>query len=117
MNARWSVIALLVLPPLLAQTADHPEGKRIFLDYQCYACHGFSGQNGPGRRLVPMGLTESTFVKYVRRPGTRAMPSYSTDVLTDRQLSDVWTYIQDLPKSPPAESIPLLQQIKAEAGK
>ena len=64
---------------------DAAKGKDIFLKYTCYGCHGFSGQNGPGARLVPMGMSQTAFTTYVRGPRTRQMPSYSTKVLSDAQ--------------------------------
>jgi mono/diheme cytochrome c family protein len=39
-------------------------GEKLFTEYQCYACHGFSGQNGPGKRLVPMKMAQVAFTAY-----------------------------------------------------
>ena len=90
----------------------------MFKDYSCYACHGFSGQNGPGARLVPMKMATVAFTAYVRSPPrTNQMPSYSAKVLSDQQLADIWAYIKTLPDSPPAKDIPLVEQLKAEASK
>jgi mono/diheme cytochrome c family protein len=91
---------------------DAAKGKDIFLKYTCYGCHGFSGQNGPGARLVPMGMTQAAFNAYVRGPRTRQMPSYSIKVLSDTQLGDVYAYIKSLPRSPAAKDIPALGQFK-----
>ena len=90
------------------------KGKKLFLDYSCYACHGFSGQNGPGNRLVPMKMPRVVFTAYVRNPKTKAMPTYSTKVMTDAQLGDVWAYVRTLPDAPKAEDIKLLKDIQAE---
>jgi mono/diheme cytochrome c family protein len=117
MRLRLIAVCLLFLRFASAQENDRTEGKRLFIAYQCYACHGFSGQNGPGRRLVPMRFTQTAFTAYVRKPGTRAMPTYSGAVITDQKLADLWSYIQTLPVSAPPDGIPLLQQIRAEAGK
>jgi mono/diheme cytochrome c family protein len=100
-----------------AQQGDAGRGKKMFVDYSCYACHGFSGQNGPGKRLVPMKMPAPVFTAYVRSPGTNQMPSYSAKVLSDAQLADIWAYVKTLPDSPEAKDIPLVQQLKAEAGK
>jgi mono/diheme cytochrome c family protein len=89
-------------------------GKDIFLKYTCYGCHGFSGQNGPGARLVPISMTQSAFTNYVRSPRTRQMPSYSAKVLSDTQLADVYAYIKTLPRSPAAKDIPELNQFKEQ---
>jgi mono/diheme cytochrome c family protein len=101
----------------VAQQGDAGRGKKMFVDYSCYACHGFSGQNGPGKRLVPMKMAAVVFAAYVRSPGSNQMPSYSAKVLSDQQLADIWAYIKTLPDSPEAKDIPLVQQLKAEAGK
>jgi mono/diheme cytochrome c family protein len=87
-------------------------GKDIFLKYTCYGCHGFSGQNGPGARLVPMRMTQSGFVNYVRNPRTRQMPSYSAKVLSDAQLGDVYAYVKTLATSRAAKDISELNQFK-----
>jgi mono/diheme cytochrome c family protein len=89
-------------------------GQENWTKYTCYGCHGFSGQNGPGLRLVPMRMTVDGFTKLVRNPTGRQMPSYSEKVLTDAQLADVWAYLKTLPDSPAAKDIPLIQQILKE---
>jgi len=100
---------------LPAQESGNAEaGKDIFLKYTCYGCHGFSGQNGPGARLVPMRMTQAGFVNYVRSPRTRQMPSYSTKVLSGAQLGDVYAYIKTLPASRAAKDIPELGQFKEQ---
>ncbi|PWT98536.1 MAG: hypothetical protein C5B51_29000 [Terriglobia bacterium] len=112
----WIAAALLALGAAAqAQEAGNAaSGKEIFLKYTCYGCHGFSGQNGPGARLVPMGMTQQAFTNYVRNPRTRQMPSYSTKVLSDAQLGNVYAYIKTLPRSPAAKDIPELNQFKEQ---
>ena len=108
-------VAALLLPavvPARAQDGDARKGHDLFLQYSCYACHGFSGQNGSGARLVPMKMTTAAFTAYVRSPRTRQMPSFSPKVLTDQQLADIHAYIKTLPESKPAKDIPELQQLK-----
>ena len=97
-----------------AQTpaGDAAKGHDLFQKYSCYACHGFSGQNGPGARLVPMKMATAAFVAYVRAPRTTRMPSYSAKVLSDEQLADIHAYIKTLPASKPAKDIPALDQFK-----
>ena len=86
-------------------------GKDLFLRYSCYACHGYDGHGGAGARLVPMRMTGDRFTAYVRNPRTPQMPTYSTKLLTDAQLADVWAYLKSLPPSPDAKDIPLLSEI------
>jgi mono/diheme cytochrome c family protein len=111
-----AVMGLLAVSAM-AQQGDAKRGSKMYVDYSCYACHGFSGQNGPGRRLVPMKMATVAFTAYVRSPGTNQMPSYSAKVLTDAQLADIWAYVKTLPDSPEAKDIPLVQQLKTEASK
>ena len=87
-------------------------GKDLYLRYSCYACHGYAGHGGAGARLVPMLMPIRSFTTYVRNP--REMPPYTAKVLSDAQLADLWAYIKTLPESPPATSIPLLNQILNE---
>lgn len=101
-----------LLPAQPASAGDASRGHDLFLKYSCYACHGFSGQNGPGARLVPMRMTATQFTAYVRGPRTRQMPSFSSKVLSDQQLADIHAYIKTLPESKPAKDIPALAQFK-----
>ncbi len=119
---------LIVFLALSASAAaqNSSAGKTLFeTKYRCYACHGFSGQNGPGARLVPMKLTRDAFFAFVRhprdpRPGSSPagqqdrMPAYSAKVLPDPQLADIYAYIKTLPDSRPAKEIPLLNEIAGE---
>jgi mono/diheme cytochrome c family protein len=107
--------ALTQTPPSPA-TGNAAHGKDLFVKYSCYACHGFSGQNGNGARLVPMKFPQAGFIAYVRNPPrANQMPSYSTKVLPDTDLADIYAYIRTLPDSaPPAASIPILSQILSQ---
>jgi mono/diheme cytochrome c family protein len=98
--------------PQSAAPASNPQaGKDLYLRYSCYACHGYDGHGGAGARLVPMRMTGERFTAYVRGPRTPQMPTYSTRLLTDAQLADVWAYIRSMPASPEAKDIPLLARI------
>jgi mono/diheme cytochrome c family protein len=111
-------VAALLLPAAAfgqGKGNDAKEGKTVFMNYNCYACHGFSGQNGQGMRLVPMKMTKENFISRVRKPAQpNRMPPYSAKVLTDEQAGDIWAYIKTLPTSPDAKDIPLLQEILKE---
>jgi mono/diheme cytochrome c family protein len=102
--------------PASSTTSDAKRGKELFAKYTCYGCHGFSGQNGNGARLVPMRFPQAGFIAYVRNPPrANQMPSYSPKVLADKDLADIYAYIKTLPDSaPPAGSVPILSQILRE---
>jgi len=106
----FAMIAALTLCGTAVKAQDASgnanNGKDIFLKYTCYGCHGFSGQNGPGARLVPMRMTQTGFINYVRNPRTRNMPSYSAKVLSDAQLGDVYTYIKRCRSRPRPKTSP-----------
>ncbi len=95
----------------IAQTpsGDAKHGKELFMSYSCYSCHSFDGHGGAGARLVPMPLNQAGFVAFVRNAGR--MPSYSSKVLPDDKLADIYAYIKSLPTSPDAKNIPLIQEL------
>jgi mono/diheme cytochrome c family protein len=95
---------------------DVKHGKDLFTKYSCYACHGYSGQNGNGARLVPMKFAPAAFIAYVRNPPrANQMPSYSAKVLADSDLADIYAYIKSLPDSAPAAAtVPILRGILSQ---
>jgi mono/diheme cytochrome c family protein len=101
--------ALAIGAPGQDLTGNAAKGKELFFNYNCYSCHGFSGQNGPGNRLVPMKMPQAAFMAYVRKPNR--MPTYSSKVISDQQLADIWAHIKSLPDAPAPKDIPLLQDI------
>src|SRR5712691_7758938 len=82
-------------------SAAAAKGKELFLKYGCYQCHGYSGQNGPGKALVPMKFGQAAFTMYLRNPVKPNqmdwMPSYSEKLLTYAQVGDIYAYIKTLP--------------------
>ena len=112
-----SVTAAKAQAPAAVSQAARPTGNaknggELYLKYSCYACHGYSGQNGPGARLVPTRMNVPGFTAYVRNP--RQMPPYTAKVVPDAELTDIWAYLQTLPRSPSPKDIPLLIQILNE---
>ena len=109
----FAVAGIEAQTPAPTQTAaasgNVQAGKDLYLRYSCYACHGYDGHGGAGARLGPMRMTVERFTAYVHNP--RQMPPYSTKLLSDSQLADLWAYIRSLPVSPEAKDIPLLARI------
>ena len=90
-----------------AYAGDAENGKRLFVANGCYECHNYNGSGGrQGARLAQTKLTAAGLITYVRRP--RTMPAYSANVMSDRELTDVWAYIKTFPDPPPVKSIPIL---------
>jgi len=99
---------------LMAQSGsgDAANGKKLFLRDGCYECHGYAGQGGAaGARIAAIGLNAQGVIRYVRAPGGQ-MPAYTDKVISDQELTDVWTYLQSLPKAKPVKDIPLLSQLE-----
>lgn len=103
------VVAVNAQAPAAAPAGNAQNGKELYLKYSCYACHGYDGHGGAGTRLVPMRMTADRFTAYVHNP--RQMPPYTTKVLSDAQLADIWAYVKSMPESPAAKDIPLLARI------
>jgi mono/diheme cytochrome c family protein len=87
---------------------DAEEGRRTWVDSGCYQCHGFEGQGGAGARLAQRGLTFAGFSRYVRQPGG-VMPPYTSQVLSNQQMEDIFAFVMSIPEPPSVSSIPLLQ--------
>ena len=86
-------------------------GKKIFAGYGCYECHGYVAQGGgAGPRLAPRPIAFAAFSRYLRRP-TAQMPPYTSKVVSDKELTDIYAFLQSIPEPPPARSIPQLNNL------
>lgn len=95
-----------------ATTGNVENGKKVFMKDGCYECHGREGQGAAqasGPRIGPPQRLLQSFIRYVRQP-TGQMPPFTTEVISDRELADVYAYLQSRPKAVPAKDIPLLNQ-------
>jgi len=85
-------------------------GKKLFAAYGCYECHGRQGAGAStGPRIGPPAITLAAVLRYVRAPSGQ-MPPYTAKVVSDQDLTDIYTYLKSLPPPPAASSIPLLNQ-------
>ena len=98
-----------------AQTEQAPAGnadtgKKLYVSYGCWQCHGYEGQGGgAGPRVAPEPLPLAGFIRLVRRP-PNVMPPYIEDLVSDADLGHIHAYLESRPTPPPVESIPLLQE-------
>jgi len=95
-----------------APAGNAESGKKIFTKDGCYECHGREGQGaaqGAGPRIGPLQLSFEAFTKYVHQP-TGQMPPYTSKVISDQDLADIYAYLQSRPKATPSKDIPLLNQ-------
>jgi len=123
--ATTGALCLLVSPGLRGQNASSPSqkteaasagnvenGKKVFMKDGCYECHGREGQGAAqasGPRIGPPQRFLRPFASYVRHP-TGQMPPFTTEVISDQELTDVYAYLQSRPAAAPAKDIPLLNQ-------
>jgi mono/diheme cytochrome c family protein len=91
--------------PAPARAQDAPpgnaaDGKRLYLAVGCFTCHGRSGQggamNGPVPRLAKTAMPFDGFKGQLRNP-VNDMPAYSEAVMSDRQVADIYAFVQSLP--------------------
>jgi mono/diheme cytochrome c family protein len=95
-----------------APTGNAESGKKIFTKDGCYECHGREGQGAAqasGPRIGPPQRFLRSFINYVRQP-TGQMPPFTTEVISDQELADIYAYLQSRPKATPSKDIPLLNQ-------
>jgi mono/diheme cytochrome c family protein len=100
-------------PPPGAATAapagNADNGKALFAKAGCYECHDYQGQGGAGTgpRLAPNPIAFSAFMTQCRQP-VNEMPPYTSKVLSDKELADIYAYLQSIPAPPAASSVRLL---------
>jgi ubiquinol-cytochrome c reductase cytochrome c subunit len=89
--------------------ADAVNGKRIYMAVGCYQCHGTVGQGSrpTGPHLAPNPLPYEAFAAVVRRP-VNVMPPYTTVVLSDQDLGDIYAYLLTIPPLPDPKAAAIL---------
>ena len=93
-----------------APAGNAEKGKRLYENYGCYQCHGHAAQGGSaGPRLGPGPIPFVALVAYVRHPSGQ-MPPYTSKVVSDPELADIYAFLKSVPPPPPVKSLPLLNQ-------
>jgi mono/diheme cytochrome c family protein len=94
-----------------AQRGDVANGKRIYLAVGCFTCHGRSGQGGaytgPAPILARTALPFDGFKALIRDPSNN-MPAYSDAVLSDKEIADIYAFLESLPGSRSPKEISIL---------
>ena len=94
-------------------TGDPVNGKRLYMADGCFECHGRAGQGGrfnyPTPALAQIALPVESFISFLRE-APNDMPSFSTDVLSDKDAADIHAFLRSLPGPTPSKDIPLLNQ-------
>jgi len=97
---------------LCAQNAggNAENGKKLWVKYNCYTCHGYDGHGGAGARLAPDPIAQAAFIAIVRHPPASTMPTFSEKGISDSDLRDIWAYLNSIPANPQVKDIPLLNR-------
>ncbi len=91
-----------------APAGNAENGRRLYDDFGCWACHGKEAQGGvAGPRLGPDPIPFAVLSRYVRQPGGQ-MPPYTEKVVSDANLADIYAFLRSLPQPRPVREIPLL---------
>jgi len=111
----YAFLRSIETPPLASislTSANAQNGRRIYTSYGCYQCHGHEGQGSTqtaGPRIGPPAISIAAFASALRQP-TNQMPPYTSKVVSDSDIADMYVFLQSIPMPPPAASIPLLNQ-------
>src|SRR5215831_3040122 len=110
------LLVLAVPASAIAQSAvpsgNAEKGKQLFMKQNCYYCHGTAGQGSrDGARIAQTALNLQGMMRYVRKPAG-AMPAFTEKILSDEELTDIYSYLKSLPAAKPPKDIPLLDQIR-----
>ena len=115
------VAALAGVPQAFGQTpaakaGNVENGEKLFAADGCYQCHGRQGQGGSsapvgsyGPRLAPARLPLEAVRAYVRHP-SGGMPPYTSKVLSDSEINDIYLFLKSIAAPPAVKDIPLLNQ-------
>src|SRR6516164_7748461 len=94
-----------------APPGNAAEGQRTYLATGCFFCHGRSGQggnlNGPAPILAKTEMPWEGFINQLRHP-INEMPAYAESVMPDKQVADIYAFLQSLPGPlPNAKEMPI----------
>ena len=96
-----------------ARQGDAAHGKGIYLRDGCFTCHGRSGQGGayegPAPILARTALPFEGFKGEIRDP-VKDMPAYSDAVLSDRDIADIYAFVELLPVPRSPKDISILNK-------
>jgi mono/diheme cytochrome c family protein len=109
-----SAVLALAAMCSVADAADLEAAKRgesLYMQHQCYSCHGTQGQGGErnaGPKIFPNPTPFVAFELQMRTP-RNLMPRYSVQNINDVQMKDLYAFMENMRSSPSVAQIPLLQ--------
>ena len=101
--------ASIILAQSSAPAGNAQTGRKLFTSDGCFQCHGLEAQGGVGTgpRLGPRPIAFAAFEKYIRQP-TGQMPPYTAKVVSEKDLADIYAFLQSVKQPPAVKDIPLL---------
>ena len=114
-DMKQTLIAWMFIAACSAASAADPaaikRGETLYMQHQCYSCHGTQGQGGErnaGPKIFPNPTPFVAFELQMRTP-RNVMPRYSVQNISELQLKDLYAFVENMRTSPPVAQIPLLQ--------
>ena len=105
-----SSLAIAQTPESSSLAGNAETGKKLFVTYFCWSCHGSNGRaGGTGPAITPSTRSAEDLIKYVRKP-RGPMPPYTSKSISDKELADIAAFMKTVPKDPDPKTIPLLNQ-------
>jgi mono/diheme cytochrome c family protein len=90
---------------------DTANGKKVYLADGCYQCHGRVGQGGLMTGAAPIlaqtKMPYAAFKRQLRSP-INDMPPYPETLLSEKEVADIYGFLQALPGRRPVKDIPIL---------
>ncbi len=71
------------------------DGKRWYAMQHCDSCHGKGGLGGKAPRILKTELSYRDLLNKVRKPKSAIMPSFPTERLSDKEVADIFSYLQE----------------------
>jgi mono/diheme cytochrome c family protein len=112
--AAAAIIGAAAFAAVQAQDAPHGDaanGKRLYLVDGCFTCHGRSGQGGayntPAPILAHTAMPFDGFKGQVRNP-INDMPAFPTAILSDKDIADIYAFVESLPGPRSPKDFPIL---------
>ena len=78
-----------------APEGNSSDGKRWFAMQHCDSCHGEDGQGGKAPRIQQTELSYRELLSKVRKPKSAIMPSFPAERLSDKEVADIFSYLQE----------------------
>ena len=108
-----SAVLALAAMCSVADAADLEAAKRgesLYMQHQCYSCHGTQGQGGErnaGPKIFPNPTPFVAFELQLRTPRS-LMPRYPVQSINDLQLKDLYAYVENMRTGPAFGQVPML---------